>query len=284
MMMDLIWRAGVAGLLVLGSGLFVPAEAGGGASEWSEGLHARTRLVMAGSVDAETRRAGIEIRLDDGFKTYWRTPGSSGVPPTFDFSQSRNLKAAKVLFPTPLYFPDGVDKAIGYKHEVILPVRVQPQNPAMPVELVLKMDYAVCDKLCVPVQASVTLTVAAKGPVDQAIAAQLAAFETRVPKRIEIGAPGPLAVLGVQGSDKDGYAVSVRAPAGVTPQLFVEGQTGWYFDIAGGEPDGDLRRYVLKLAEKPSGDNSSKTSALITVATPDQATETEVTLPVSAKQ
>ncbi len=277
-------RHALIGFALAVSGVLNPAQAGSGASDWSDGLHAKTRLVTAGPRDAETWRAGIQIRLDPGFKTYWRTPGSSGVPPVFDFSQSRNLKAAKVLFPAPVYFPDGVDKAIGYKHEVILPVAVQPQDPAMPVDLVLKMDYAVCEKLCVPVQAGVMLTVTAKGVFDQTIADQLAGFEARVPKPAAVGGPGSLAILDVQGNDPGNYLVKLRAPQGATPQIFVEGQTGWYFDISGGEADGDARRYTLKLAEKPSSENSAKTSVLLTVATPDQAIETQVTLPVSAKQ
>ena len=62
------------------------------ASAWDKQPHAQARLI-AGSViktaDATFLRAGVEIRLDPGWKTYWRDPGDSGVPPTFDFSGSR---------------------------------------------------------------------------------------------------------------------------------------------------------------------------------------------------
>ena len=51
-------------------------------------------------------RAGIEIKLQPGWKTYWRYPGDSGVPPRFDFSGSENLKTAKVLYPAPHLFTD----------------------------------------------------------------------------------------------------------------------------------------------------------------------------------
>ena len=33
-----------------------------------------------------SRLAGIEIRLAPGWHTYWRAPGSAGIPPTFDWS------------------------------------------------------------------------------------------------------------------------------------------------------------------------------------------------------
>ena len=47
-------------------------------------------------------RAGIEIKLKQGWKTYWRYPGDSGVPPAFDFSKSQNVKSVTVLYPAPI--------------------------------------------------------------------------------------------------------------------------------------------------------------------------------------
>ena len=42
-------------------------------------------------------RAGVEIKLKPGWKTYWRYPGDSGVPPVLDFSESQNVKSVTVL-------------------------------------------------------------------------------------------------------------------------------------------------------------------------------------------
>ena len=35
--------------------------------------------------------AAVEMRLDSGWKTYWRTPGAGGLPTQFDFTASRNI-------------------------------------------------------------------------------------------------------------------------------------------------------------------------------------------------
>ena len=60
-------------------------------------------------------RAGIEIRLDPGWKTYWRYPGDSGVPPTLDFAGSENVKSVTALWPAPQRFADGAGgHSIGY--------------------------------------------------------------------------------------------------------------------------------------------------------------------------
>ena len=99
-------------------------------------------------------RAGVEIKLKPGWKTYWRYPGDSGVPPVFDFAASENVKAVTVLYPAPMRFADGGGgHSIGYKGDVILPLHVVPQDAGKPVTLRLKLDYAVCEKLCVPAKA-----------------------------------------------------------------------------------------------------------------------------------
>src|ERR1700683_1885413 len=78
------------------------------ASPWDKQPHAQARLI-AGSVmksaDATYLHAGVEIRLDAGWKTYWREPGDSGVPPTFDFSGSEDADFVKILWPEPGLFP-----------------------------------------------------------------------------------------------------------------------------------------------------------------------------------
>ena len=94
-----------------------------------------------------------------GWHTYWRYPGDSGVPPRFSFSGSDNLATAKVLFPAPHAFTDEAGTTIGYKGNVILPLRVFPRQKDKPVTLRAKIDYAVCEKLCVPVEAKVELTI-----------------------------------------------------------------------------------------------------------------------------
>src|SRR3984893_14986966 len=94
------------------------------ASPWDKQRHAGMRLI-AGSVmksaDATYLHAGVEIRLDAGWKTYWRDPGDSGVPPTFDFSGSENVKSVTVEWPAPERFPDrACGNSIGYVHGLVV--------------------------------------------------------------------------------------------------------------------------------------------------------------------
>src|SRR3954465_12716181 len=103
-------------------------------SPWADDMQSAARLISARAVNesgGRVFRAGIEIKLKDGWKTYWRYPGDSGVPPMVDFSKSQNVKTVAVLYPAPSRFPDGAGgNSIGYKGDLILPLRVMPQDPA----------------------------------------------------------------------------------------------------------------------------------------------------------
>src|SRR5207302_11010161 len=147
----------VRAALMLGANLVIlvamrPALAAD-ASPWDGSERAAMRLIAGGPARADDQaiyRAGMEIRLAPGWKTYWRYPGDSGIPPRFDFSKSRNVKSVTVRWPAPRRLADESGVSIGYKHDVVFPLEITPQDAAKPVMLALKIDYAVCEKICVP--------------------------------------------------------------------------------------------------------------------------------------
>src|SRR5215207_7052364 len=135
------------------------AAAAGDVSRWDGDERSAARLI-AGSRPtgaAPFMRAGVEIRLKVGWHTYWRYPGDAGVPPQFDFDGSQNVKQIHVLWPAPQRLSEGGGTSIGYARDVIFPLHVTPQDSSKPVVLRLKLDYAVCENLCVPAEAKVEL-------------------------------------------------------------------------------------------------------------------------------
>src|ERR1700680_1502382 len=112
----------------------VPAARAQEAADWDAQAHTAVRLISGSIIktaDTAFLRAGIEIKLDSGWKTYWRDPGDSGVPPKLDFSGSDNVKTVTVLWPPPQRFPDGAGgNSIGYSDHVVLPLRIAPQDAA----------------------------------------------------------------------------------------------------------------------------------------------------------
>src|SRR5438105_11798758 len=118
------------------------------ASPWQRDTHSAVRL-LAGSRSGAVLLGGIAIQLQPGWKTYWRTPGDSGVPPRFDFSKSDNVEAVTVLWPAPLKFDDGAGgHSIGYHNKIVLPLRIVARAADKPVTLRAEINYAACEKLC----------------------------------------------------------------------------------------------------------------------------------------
>lgn len=248
--------AALAGLAIGGS-----AAIAGSSTDWQKANHASTRLVVdtIQMKDGKTSVvAGIQVKLDDGWKTYWRNPGDAGLPPHFDWSGSTNLKAAQVLWPAPHRFKDSAGTSYGYKKEVVLPVIITPQDPSKPVHLRLNLEYAVCADICIPAQAELSIKSGKSGLFSSSFAELLQTYLGLVPPRREIGTTDPVGVKDAQadltGSDRK-LAIDVKFPQGAADKdVFVEGPEGFYLPptvVQSSKPNG-LVRYVVDLA---SGDD-----------------------------
>lgn len=156
-------------------------------SDWSGAQHYKARLIaakVAADGAAPQVMVGVEIRLDKGWKTYWRAPGDSGVPPYFDFSGSTNLVSAVVHYPAPHRYTDESGDALVYERVVVFPVSIVRGDRAKPIDLKLNLDFGVCEKICIPgsVRLSLTLPADVKASGEGALIAK--AME-RVPRRAE---------------------------------------------------------------------------------------------------
>ncbi len=140
-------------LMLLGAG---PALAS--SSEWFDTDGARVRLVTSGKADADGQLTGVlEIALQRGWKTYWRDPGDAGVPPMLDVSTSTNIRQAVIDFPAPQRHDEGDYKWAGYDYPVGLPVTFQLDAAGQPAMIAADVFLGVCETICVPVKASLSL-------------------------------------------------------------------------------------------------------------------------------
>jgi DsbC/DsbD-like thiol-disulfide interchange protein len=263
--------------------LFPLAALAENASPWATGLHSRVQLVAGGATsDSRTQLAGLVIRLDPGFKTYWRHPGESGLPPTFDWPRSANVAKVEVLWPAPTRFEDASGVSHGYAGGVVLPLRVTAVDAQQPPRLALKLHYGVCKDICIPAEAELSLALNKGPPTPSAIEQAL----SRVPSEQPLGAPGDLSVLSAEPTTVDGKAavkVSVRVPKADKPQLFAEGPENWFLapaaemkTIAGDEL---MARgiFLVDMAERPR-QATSPVDLRFTLVAGDRAVETVASL------
>ena len=235
-----------------------------GASPWVKGYNSTARL-LAGTTAAPPGRsvlAGIDIRMNDGWKTYWRQPGDAGgLAPVFDWSASTNLKSARVLYPMPERIKDPTGQTIGYKKAVVFPVEIVPADATKPVVLRLALEYGICREICVPAEARLELTVP---PELASMPTDLAAALSRVPRRVDQPRPGdprierasavltgptPALTFEISGAPTE---VLVEATAGsYLPMTRRVGETGgvvrWVVDLKGVEDLADLKGKPLTL-------------------------------------
>ena len=270
--------APLGAVLVLGVAIVSPSWAAD-ASPWDAGTRSAVRLIAGASTNdggKKVLRGGIEIRLDPGWKTYWRYPGDSGVPPRFSFVRSENLESAQVLWPAPKRFGDPGDVSIGYTDDVIFPLRVRPRDPARPVLLRFEIDYAICQNLCIPADGKAELLL---GEDPGAYEDALHRSEERVPKPVAIGQGEALAIEAVTREargERPRILVDVRSPEAAKLDVFAEGPTpDWALPIPQpipGAPAG-LQRFAFELDGMPPGAIEEGARLRLTAVADDRAIE-----------
>ncbi|MES2603057.1 MAG: protein-disulfide reductase DsbD domain-containing protein [Pseudomonadota bacterium] len=254
------------------------------ASPWIKDTNSAVRLI-AGSRSGNVLLGGIGFQLQPGWKTYWRNPGDSGVPPRIDFAKSENIESVKILWPVPMKFPDGAGGiSFGYQNQVLLPLRIIAKSPDKPVTLRAEINYAVCEKLCIPVEAQAELAfVSVASTEDSAIAA---ALET-VPKPAKVGDTGPLTIRDVRREGKlvlvDVVVESDKNATGKSKdvELFAEGPTpDWALPVPKliKREAGGVHRFEFELDGLPSGASAEGATLKLTVAGPGGAYEVNTTL------
>ncbi|RED18192.1 hypothetical protein POI8812_00388 [Pontivivens insulae] len=118
--------------------------------------HSRVSLLPGRMMEDGRYLAGVRIELAQGWKTYWRAPGSGGIPPQFDWNGSQNLVEVETKWPTPTVFETYGMRSIGYDRDVIFPVLLAPAHTNGPMELQLTLDYGVCSDICIPARATIS--------------------------------------------------------------------------------------------------------------------------------
>ncbi|KAA0686119.1 protein-disulfide reductase DsbD family protein [Azospirillum brasilense] len=197
----------VAAILAAATWNGAAAQAAIGGWATHETVQARVVASVEAVGDRDTVPAGLHLRLANGWKTYWRSPGDAGAPPAVDWSASGNVAGVDVRWPAPRRFTLFGIETFGYEGEVVLPLDVRVERPGEPVALRGRADILVCSTICIPTNLDVSLDLpAGAAAADPETANLIARFEAQVPDdgsrsglsvgsaSVEPGAPGILTV------------------------------------------------------------------------------------------
>jgi DsbC/DsbD-like thiol-disulfide interchange protein len=229
---------------------------------------ASVRFVAAGDLQRDAYRAAIVIDLAPDTITYWRNPGEAGVPPTFDFSGSDNLAQAEVALPAPTRIKEAGGDVFGYSSHVAYAVSLKPMDPTKPLRVDLKMDYAACEKICIPMHAEARLQLAPDGKPGPD-AKEVSAAEAALPRKV--AASDAATVTRAASAEKPTWRVAPKAADAI--DLFPEAPERYFFETSRA-PDGS---FLLMLADAPK-DGAPPSSVRLTMTKPAGAIEFEVGL------
>ena len=178
--------------------------------------------LLSGSLEGDVWQAGILVEMEPEWKTYWRVPGDTGIPPQFDWTGSENTGAIEVGFPIPSRFNDAGGESIGYHNKVLFPVFARPKTAGDAVHLRLNMFFAVCKAICIPAKAKaeVMLNSSIINPL-------LNDWQKRVPRIVAMGeAPSITAARIEMPQGKPTLVLNLTRPA---QDIFIESETTAYF-------------------------------------------------------
>lgn len=127
-------------------------SAAGQTTEWFDTGGGQIRLVIAPPQPGdETLKGVIDIALAEGWHTYWRDPGSSGIPPQIDVSGSTGLMNPVIAYPAPKWIENDYGDYAGYAKPVRLPFTLT-RTATAPHRLVANVFLGICEDICIPVQ------------------------------------------------------------------------------------------------------------------------------------
>lgn len=213
-------------LAVVAASFASPALAS--SSAWRQAEGGRVRLVTSGKTDSEGRLNGVlQIELKPGWKTYWRDPGASGVPPSIDVSANPLVASATIDFPPPEHHFDGLSTWAGYDRSVSLPVTFTMRASGQAGAIDALVFLGICETICVPVQAKLVVDTSIE-PDNANDASIVAAAWAALPQpaTAEFSAK-------IIASDGKTVKLEVASPdGGEKAELFLAGSDGYMFGPA----------------------------------------------------
>jgi suppressor for copper-sensitivity B len=142
---------------------------------------------------ANTISAGLHLELGNGWKTYWRSPGEVGFPPSLDWTGSDNVASVEFLWPAPKRFTAFGIENFGYEGDVVFPLQIVLTEGGKPALLNARVDLLVCSDICVPLDFDLTLALGTGNDIDRTSGELIAAALAGVPVNSSAGISSALA-------------------------------------------------------------------------------------------
>lgn len=221
----------------------LPGRAPAASTGWIDIDGGEARMVAIRHEGSNAIEGFVELKLAEGWKTYWRMPGENGIPPEFDFSGSEGFSLDGVAFQTPEIEETDDGLFAGYHGTVQFVFSGKAEGG--PVSLRLDLLAGVCDEICIPATAQFEIGPEAMATPDGRSVTEIAIARASIPSAASdaFGLASPVEL-------SSGLMVlPVRLPHPEQPAtLVIEALDGTYLPLARKiNTDGTVARFGLAL-------------------------------------
>lgn len=208
---------------------FLAGQSHAASSEWLTSAGGAIRLVASQPGSDGSIPAILEVKLEHGWKTYWRDPGASGIPPQITLDPASGVVLEAIRFPVPKTFGDGAGRYTGYDAAVAFPLVLRRVSDQKDLKIRASVFLGICEDICIPVQGELELALKSgefDNPLDGA----------RIDKAFASLPQAPSGDFNVAEARFDAAAglihIDLRLPqdaGSAGPELFLAGPSGLFF-------------------------------------------------------
>ncbi len=124
--------------------------------------HTQATLLLSADTakPGDTVWAGLDLKMDPDWHTYWKSPGDAGMATEIKWQLPPGVTAGEIQWPLPKKLPPAEVTTYGYEGETMLlvPLTLAGNLAAGPLDLKADVSWLECKEQCIPVKVSVAAT------------------------------------------------------------------------------------------------------------------------------
>jgi DsbC/DsbD-like thiol-disulfide interchange protein len=124
-----------------------------GNNDWYQNTYSKVRIITS-EVSNGLTYIGVEVLLDDNTYTYWSNPGDSGIEPSI-IIKNLYINDYSINWPTPKLLKDEFGTNYIYEDAVIIPIALSLENYKYGEDIVLDMNFGICNLVCIPINQTI---------------------------------------------------------------------------------------------------------------------------------
>jgi len=264
--------------------------------------HTQVKLVLSADTakPGDTILAGVDLKMEPGWHTYWKNPGAAGMATEIKWQLPPGVTAGEIQWPLPKKLPPAEVTTYGYEDEVMLivPLTIETNSNLAEGQITLKanVSWLECKEVCIPanqdVEAKLNIGSETKNSADFR---HLMEWRWKLPEKSsypDLGINMPFQAWWEKSEDKDLRPVIIRLPHFKSDLVFNVEKADFLpyadeqFEVQAATEkiaDADAEFHLRKFVKKFSGDWPKEISGVVILQKGDIRQGIEVKLTIADK-